>query len=265
MKIALCQMAAGADKAANLAEIDRLAALAAEQGASLAVFPEFAMRFERRITPEFIAQAEPLDGPFVQRLAEIARHRGIVLVAGMLEEIPGEDRAYNTVVAVTAEGLSRTYRKAHLYDAFGSLESEFIRPGETDGPVTFELEGVRVGILTCYDLRFPEAARQHADAGVELLLYPAAWYAGPRKEDHWQTLARARAIENTIYVGAVSQAPGSGVGSSLVVDPMGVVLGELGEQPGVAVAEVEPERIAQVRRTNPSLANRRFAVVPKQK
>lgn len=263
MKFALCQIVSGADKADNLARIAEFTARAAEQNASLAVFPEFAMFCERQMSAGFAAQAEPLDGPFAQGVAELARDHGVTVVAGMLEKVPDEDRAYNTLIAVSPAGELRSYRKTHLYDAFGYLESEFIRPGETEGPVVSEVDGVRVGLLTCYDLRFPEAARQHADAGTELLLYPAAWIPGPRKEDHWRALARARAIENTLYVGAVSQAPGMGVGSSLVVDPMGLVLGELGERPGIAVAEIDVERIEQVRVTNPCLENRRFAVVPR--
>lgn len=263
MKFALCQIVSGADKAANLAEVERFAALAAAEGASLAVLPEFTMFFEARMSAEFVAQAEPLDGPFVRRLAEIARQRALTVVAGMLEAIPGEARAYNTLVAAAPSGQIVTYRKAHLYDAFGYLESEFIRPGETAGPVTFEVGGVRIGMLTCYDLRFPEAARQHADAGTQLLLYPAAWIPGPNKAYHWQTLARARAIENTLYVGAVSQAPPVGVGSSLAVDPLGLALGELGEQPGIVTAEVDPARIDEARATNPCLANRRFVVIPR--
>lgn len=263
MKLALCQIESGPDTAANLAEIERFVARAAEGGASLAVFPEFAQCFEKQMSAAFIAQAETLDGPFVRRVTELAREHGITVVAGMLEAIPGEDRAYNTLIAVTPAGELSTYRKAHLYDAFGNLESDFVRPGELDGPVVLEVDGVSVGLLTCYDLRFPEAARQHADAGTEVLVYPAAWMPGPRKEDHWHTLVRARAIENTFYVAAVSQAPRAGVGSGLVVDPMGLVLGELGERPGIAFAEIVPERIAEVRATNPCLANRRFAVVPR--
>lgn len=263
MKFALCQILSGEDKAHNLAEIERFTAEAASGGAQLAVFPEFSQFFEPRMSASFVSHAEPLDGPFVRRVTELARIHDITIVAGMLEAIPSEDRAYNTLIAVDPAGEILTYRKAHLYDAFGLKESEFVRPGEIDGPMTLSVDGVTVGLLTCYDLRFPEAARQHADAGTELLLYPAAWIPGPRKEDHWHTLARARAIENTFYVGAVSMAPRSGVGSSLIIDPMGLVMGELGERPGIAYAEIDPHRIGQVRDINPCLANRRFRVTPR--
>lgn len=262
MKFAIGQMVSGEDKAANLAEIARLTEEAAATGAKLVVFPEFAMFDVPTLNADFVSQGEPLDGPFVTSLIALAERTGVAIVAGMLETIPGEDRGYNTLVLVTPkDGLSRIYHKLHLYDAFGTLESDHIRPGDIGAPVTFEIEDVTVGMLTCYDLRFPEAARLHADAGVQLLLYPAAWMPGARKEDHWNTLARARAIENTLYVAAVSQGPAIGTGGSIIVDPMGLTLGELGERSGIAAAEVHPDRVTQVRAFNPSLANRRFSVV----
>lgn len=261
MKLSICQIVSTEDVAANLAEIGRVTEIAAAEGADLAVFPEFAMIGVTALTPEVLAQAQPLDGPFVTGLEQIAERTGVSIVAGILEEIPGETRAYNSLVVLTPEdGLVAVYHKAHLYDAFGFKESDNICPGSLDGAVTFDIAGVKVGMLTCYDLRFPEAARQHADAGVDVLVYPAAWVPGPRKEDHWQTLARARAIENTFYVAAVSQGPSLGVGGSLIIDPMGLVLGELGERNGVATAAILPDRISEVRQTNPSLANRRFTV-----
>ncbi|WP_407359572.1 carbon-nitrogen hydrolase family protein [Microbacterium sp. LBN7] len=262
MKFAIGQMVSGGDKSANLEEITRLTEEAAAAGARLVVFPEFAMFDVPNLDAEFVKQGEALDGPFVTALAGLARRTGVAIVAGMLESIDDESRGYNTLVLVTPDdGLSRVYHKLHLYDAFGFLESEHIRPGDTDGPVTFTIDDVTIGMLTCYDLRFPEAAREHADAGVDLLLYPAAWMPGARKEDHWNTLARARAIENTLYVAAVSQGPGVGTGGSIIVDPMGITLGEIGESSGIAVADATPERVAQVRSVNPSLANRRFTVV----
>lgn len=261
MKLSICQIVSSDDVGANLAEIGRVTEAAAAEGADVAVFPEFAMIGVAALTPEVLAQAQPLDGPFVSGLAQVAERTGVAIIAGVLEEIPGETRAYNSLVVVTPDaGLTAVYHKAHLYDAFGFKESDHICPGALDGAVTFDVHGVRLGLLTCYDLRFPEAARQHADAGVDVIVYPAAWVPGPRKEDHWQTLARARAIENTLYVAAISQGPPLGVGGSLIVDPMGLVLGEIGERNGVATAAIHPDRIAEVRQTNPSLANRRFTI-----
>ncbi len=116
------------------------------------------------------------------------------------------------------------------------------------------------GVLTCYDLRFPELARALADRGADALLVPAAWVQGPLKEDHWMTLARARAIENTSYLLGSCQVSSMYSGRSLIVDPLGVVVASLGEQPGVAVAEIGAERVAAVRARLPSLQHRRFTV-----
>ena len=165
----------------------------------------------------------------------------------------------NTLVAVSpASALVATYRKLHLYDAFGQRESDVVRAGEIAAPETFIWEGFTVGMQTCYDIRFPEVSRQLVDAGADLLLVPAEWVRGPLKEHHWRTLVTARALENTVYVAAADHAPPVGVGNSMVVDPMGVELATIGEIAGVAVAEVSAERIAAVRRINPALALRRF-------
>jgi predicted amidohydrolase len=135
-------------------------------------------------------------------------------------------------------------------------------PGELDAPQTFVVDGVLVGMQTCYDLRFPEVTRRIVDAGAELVLVPAEWVRGPLKEHHWRTLLTARAIENTIFLAAADHVPPSGIGLSLVVDPMGVVIAEAGEREGIALAWVEQSRLSQVRRINPALALRRYRVVP---
>lgn len=264
MKLALCQMVSTPDKSANLAQITALAEAAAAKGADLAIFPEYSMHYIRAMGPDFVAGGEDLDGPFATAITELANRLGLAIITGMTERIDGEDRIHNTLIAVKpGEGIVAVYRKMHLYDAFGFTESDSMRPGELDGASTFVVDGVRVGLLTCYDLRFPEAAREHADAGTELLVYPAAWIPGPLKVEHWTTLARARAIENTIAVAAVSQPPGEGVGHSLVADPAGIVLGQMGDEHGIEIVDFDPARIAEVRATNPSLMNRRFTVAPK--
>jgi predicted amidohydrolase len=258
------QLNATTDKAGNLDKLRRMIVRASAEGADLVVFPEYTMYDTRPLGPGFVAAAEPLTGPFCGTVGALAAQYGIAIVVGVLEQIPAEDRAYNTVVAVGADGrqLAR-YRKLHLYDAFGDRESDVIRPGG-HGAVTFEVAGVTVGLMTCYDLRFPEVARTLVDAGVELALLPASWTPGPRKEDHWRVLSRARAIENVFFLASVCQAPPVSTGGSLLVDPMGVVIGELGEEPAVATYTVDPARVAQVRRRNPCLRNRRFTVVERE-
>lgn len=263
MHISIGQLAPSTDKTGNLAAIAEQAAKAAGEGSSLIVFPEMAMFFKHGLDEAFAANAEPIPGPFTRALDEIASVSRIAIVAGILETVPGDHRPANTLYVTSSDGEAiGTYRKVHLYDAFGLRESEIICPSPSLEPVVFELDGLTFGLLTCYDLRFPESARVLVDRGADVLVLPSAWTPGVRKEDHWETLVRARAIENTAYVIASNQAPPLSTGGSLAVDPMGIVLAELGEQTGLATVEVLKERIDAVRSVNPCLANRRFRVEP---
>ncbi len=261
--VAVAQFAPGDDPEANLAEIRRLAGVAAQRGASIVVFPEYSSFFPGDLGESYLAAAEALDGAFVGALAAMSAELGVHLVAGMVEATEDGRRVSNTLVAVDPErGLVARYRKLHLYDAFGQRESEWIAPGAIEEPETFEVGGIRVGLQTCYDVRFPEVTRRLVDAGVDLVLVPAEWVRGPLKEHHWRTLVTARALENTIFVAAADHAPPVGVGNSMIVDPMGVEIATIGEATDVALAWVSAERIAEVRRVNPALALRRFGVVP---
>jgi predicted amidohydrolase len=254
-RIALCQIPVSPDPAANLKRVRE--ALARAEGADLAIFPEATLtRYGRRIT----GLAEPLDGPFVTGVAEAARRHGVAVIAGVFE--PGGDRVHNTAVAIDAQGtLKAAYHKIHLFDSFGAKESELVAPGAE--PTVVDLAGVRVGLITCYDIRFPELARALVDRGAELFAVIAAWGSGPLKEDHWVTLVRARALENTMWTAAVGQAPnpgessdGFGVGRSMLVDPMGVVRADLGTPPGVRVVETDAEVTASSRAALPCLEHR---------
>ncbi|WP_255447623.1 carbon-nitrogen hydrolase family protein [Schumannella sp. 10F1B-5-1] len=262
--VAVLQFAPGADGAENLATIERLGRRAATAGARLIVAPEYSSYFVPALDLSWIANAEELDGPFVTGLQRLAAETGAVVVAGLAERIPGEtERFANTLVAVDGDAVLATYRKIHLYDAFGSRESDRIVPGEIGAPAVFDVDGVPVGLQTCYDLRFPEVTRRLVDAGAELVLLPSEWVRGPLKEFHWRTLVTARAIENTVYVAAADHAPPIGAGSSMIVDPMGVQLAGLGEQTEIAVARISRARVAEVRTVNPALALRRFRVEPR--
>lgn len=276
MRVHAVALASTPDAEANLALALAAVRAAADDGAALVVLPEYARAFDPRGVGR--AQAEPLDVGFVPALQAAAREHGVAVVAGTVA--PDGALAANVVVAVDAAGeLVGAYRKVHLYDAFGHRESDRLVAGDADaapvvvtlgqdvdGDVDGDAGGLRVGVLTCYDLRFPESARRCVDAGADVLVVPAAWATGSHKEEHWRTLLRARAIENTCYViGAAQQ--GRGVtGSSTVIDPDGVVLAEAGGPPGggpsAAVAEVSADVVASVRERNPSLVNRRYAVVP---
>jgi predicted amidohydrolase len=251
LRLALVQEAADLDPAVNRA---RLAELVPDD-ADLVVLPEAFARDFGPVESSLEPFAEDLGGPFDTALGEAAARAGTTVVAGMFERGEDPGRPFNTLLV--RGGASATYRKIHLYDSFGYRESDRLSAGPTD-PVLVEVGGLRVGLMTCYDLRFPELARRLVDAGAELIVVPAAWVAGERKVDHWRTLVRARAIENTVHVAACAQPAPRYCGHSMVVDPLGDVLAEAGEGPAVVRAEVTRARVEEARRTNPSLANRRL-------
>ena len=266
MRVALCQIPVSSAPSVNLERVGAALAQARDQGADLAVFPEAT---QARFGTPLAGIAEPVDGPFCSTLASLAKASGIGVVAGVFEP-SGDGRVFNTAVAFSHSGeLLAAYRKLHLFDAFGHQESAEVAPGTS--VVWFDYCGLRVGLLICYDIRFPELARALAVNQADLLVVPAAWAAGLFKEEHWVTLVRARAIENTVWVAAAGQVPdpdepvtraATGVGRSMLVDPLGVVRADLGPYPGVTVGEVDAATVAEVRKSVPSLGNRRADVFP---
>ena len=258
--VAVCQFAPGADRAANRRRVAELIEEAAQRGARLIVLPEYSNYFVAPMDETLAENAEALDGEFVRMLQQQASAHDAVIVAGMIESADS-GRVRNTVVAVTDAGVQAVYRKQHLYDAFGQKESDWIEPGEIADAAVFDLDGLRFGLMTCYDLRFPEVARTLVDAGADVLIVPAEWVRGPLKEHHWNTLLLARAIESTAYVLAADHPAPIGVGLSQVIDPQGVVLAGVSSGEGIATASVDPDVIARTRETNPALNLRRYRVV----
>ncbi|WP_280401242.1 carbon-nitrogen hydrolase family protein [Nocardia carnea] len=260
--LAVVQFAPHTDIDANLAALTEHVRSAAARGARIVIAPEYSMFALGRLDERIHAAAQPLDGPFVTALGRLAAETGVYLVAGAVETTsPDDGRIYNTLVVLGPDGTLRThYRKVHLYDAFGQTESEIVRPGPLTEPPLFTADGLTFGLQTCFDLRFPEGFRRLAAAGAEVVLLPAQWIPGPGKIDQWTTLLRARAIENTVYLAAADQCGPRGAGSSMVVDPAGRVLSELADEPGIALARLEPEVLQKVRRSNPSLSLRRFDI-----
>ncbi len=259
MKVAVGQFAAGADKTSNIERISALTSEAAKAGARLVVFPEGAMHTFGALTDDLAPAAEPLDGRFVDNLTRLTDRLGVTVVAGMFEAIPGDHRIYNTAVVVAPrDGLVARHRKRYLYDAFSEKESDRMAAGEEEMPLV-EIDGFMTAVAICYELRFPAFIQSAADRGAELLALPAAWVAGPLKEEHWAITVRSRAIENTMYVAGAGM---SGVGycaRSMVVDPLGVVLSGLAEAEGVTVAEISKDRLAAARAKLPLVAQRRVA------
>jgi deaminated glutathione amidase len=265
MKVAVAQFAAGFDKPANLARVLALVDEAADGGAALVIAPEGAMHDFGPQEMALAPFAESLDGPFVTGLAEAAKRRAVTVVAGMFESVDGDpERAYNTVVAVGPSGeLIGGYRKQHLFDALGWVESDRLVPGETANRLVFDCADFRVGVMTCYDIRFPEMARALVDDGATLLAVPSAWVAGPNKAQQFRTLLTARAIENVCFAAGAVQTPPSYTGQSAIIAPFGEVIAELGEDEGVAVGEISRTRLTESRGRMPSLDHRRWTVAPR--
>jgi predicted amidohydrolase len=255
LRLALVQQTASLDPAENR---DFLGVVGGkiEPGTGLVLLPEAFMRDFGRPGSDIGDFAEPLDGPFVERLTAFAAEHDTTVVAGMFEVSEDPGRPFNTLAVVGPDGLRTSYRKIHLYDSFGYKESDRLSAGPLE-PVLVDVEGVSVGLMTCYDLRFPELARELVGRGAELLVAPSAWVAGPRKVEHWRTLVAARAIENTVYVAAVGQPGPRYTGHSLVVGPAGELLAEAGEGDQLVTVSVDTDEVVAARKVNPSLQNRR--------
>lgn len=259
MRIALGQLSASTRKEDNLDAARRAVREARRSGADLLLLPEAFMAFlppRSGIPPAAVAEA--LDGPFVSAIGREARAHNLYVGCGVWEAVPGEHtRAHNTAVLLGQDGsLVLSYRKTHMYDAFGFGESNLAVPGE-QAPRTVRTPLGTFGLLVCYELRFPELPRMLALDGADVILLPSAWIAGPLKETHWTTLVAARAIENTVFLAAANQTGETRVGCSRLVDPMGVVLASGGETEGLIFGDVDRGRIAEVRETLPSLRQRR--------
>ncbi|HCE5431467.1 TPA: hypothetical protein NHH84_003068 [Legionella pneumophila] len=262
IQVAVCQFAPTADPAQNRGRIAELITQVASTGARIAVLPEYSNYFVAPFDETIGQYAEPITGPFVEHLRTLAAKYEVTIVSGLLEVSEYADRPYNTAVAVDALGVRALYRKQHLYDAFGNLESAWITPGPLSDPQIFEVVGVRFGMMTCYDLRFPESMRIVVDAGADVVVVPAEWASGPLKEAHWNTLLAARAIENTVFVVAADHPTPIGVGLSQILAPDGTMLASVSTTEAVASAELRMVDLERTRNSNPALRLRRYRVVP---
>jgi nitrilase len=266
MKIAALQMVSTPDVARNLEAAERLIAQAAAAGAGLAALPEYFCLMGQRDTDKLALAEAPGDGPIQRFLSAAARRHGLWLIGGTLPLQAGDgERALNSNGVYAPDGtLAARYDKVHLF-AFDNGREHYdegrtLRAGSE--PVALQAGPMRVGLSICYDLRFPELYRALMNPPCDLLSVPAAFtYTTGRA--HWELLLRARAVENQCYVLAAAQ---GGThengrrtwGHSMVVDPWGDVVALHEEGEGVAVAEVDLERIAEVRRQLPALKHRRL-------
>lgn len=258
-KIALGQITVALDSAANLKACRALMAQAAGEGARLIVFPEGVIARNPADGAWTRKHAEPLDGPFVSGILEATRE--IPVAVSCTVHVPAPDAAgkvWNIHIVADGGRLLAAYKKLHLYDAFAVKESENVTPGDEVPPLV-EIDGWRFGLMTCYDVRFPELAKRLALDGADALLLPAAWVRGPLKESHWEIMARARALENTVYVAALSEVSARNIGCSMVIDPMGVPIARAGAEPALVTAVLSRAVIERSRKALPVLENMRFS------
>jgi deaminated glutathione amidase len=264
MLVAAVQLTSTSDVARNLERARHWIARAAEAGARLVALPEnFAcMREEGSTNPA----AGPLDGPLLAFLRECAKQHGVVLAGGTIPERgPVDPRPHNTSLVIDADGtLCAVYRKIHLFDIdlpeVRLRESDAVAPGTEI--VVAETAVGRLGLSVCYDVRFPELYRELVGRGARVLLVPSA-FTVPTGSDHWEVLLRARAIENQCFVVASAQygqhsPKRRSYGRSLIVDPWGLVLACASDGEGLALADLDFERLEDVRRRLPALAHRRI-------
>ena len=267
MRTAIVQVCSTDDLAANLANAEKGIAEAAERGATFVALPEnFA--YMRREGGRFPCVQGP-DGEIVRALRAWARQYGVWLLGGTFpEEIPGDERVYNTsiVCAPSGEEIAR-YRKIHLFDVtLGPDEGDAYRESTWfaagDELVMAETPFGGIGLSVCYDLRFPELYRALTLRGARWLVVPSAFTKETGK-DHWEVLLRARAIESQAYVLAPAQCgrhseDRASHGRSMIIDPWGLVIAQAGDAPTVLVADCPVEEIDRVRRAIPALENRRL-------
>lgn len=260
MRVAAIQMAPDPNFQVNKDKICNLVADAAARGASLVVLPEEAMlRADESKKSEFQSRASKAWPEFEQILADLSSGNKVTIIAGGYEPRQDGQLPYNTLLAFDAGGRETArYRKIHLYDAFAYRESDYVSFGDELPPV-INVEGLRIGIANCYDLRFPELFRYLSDREVDVLALSAAWVVGKGKEEHWAVLTQARALENVCWMIAAATAGTDTVGLSRIIDPLGVIVASAnGRDETVIVTDIDKDSIARSRELLPAIANRRL-------
>ncbi|MCG7297918.1 hydrolase [Brevibacterium sp. ACRRH] len=258
LRAAVGQFPVVEDWEANASVAGRLIDEAERDGVQLLVLPEGIMtRFIDR-KEKIREAAQALNGPFVEAMREHSRDKNVTVIFGV-HELSDDPRPFNTLVVLRDGQVIEVYRKLHLYDAFEAVESDNVRPGNERAPI-ISVAGFAVGLMTCYDVRFPEQARDLADRGAEVIALPAAWAAGRTKEFQWSTLVSARALDATVFVVASDESGPSCVGASKIVDPLGSSLAACTEVTSLAVAELRKQHLNDVRTKLPVLQHRRFSL-----
>ncbi|MEA1064401.1 deaminated glutathione amidase [Erwinia sp. HR93] len=227
------------------------------QWADLLVLPEAVLARDNNNPLHAVSAAQTFDGDFMKLLLRASE--GSPLTTVFTLHVPtSEGRAVNTLVVLRNGEIIATYQKLHLYDAFTARESAQVDAGQALPPL-LDIADMRVGFMTCYDLRFPDLAIHLALAGAQAIALPAAWLRGQHKEQHWETLLAARALDSTCYIIAAGECGEKNIGYSRIIDPFGITLAGACEGPMLISAELSADRISEVRAQLPVLKHRRFA------
>jgi len=252
--VGLLQFGSTLDKSKNL---EKISSMLKRVNADVIVIPEYSMFPISTLTPEEVFNlAEYVDGPYVTGLAKLAREHSTYFLATYFERAQ-RPKVFNSASLISPSGdVLTTYRKVHLFDAYGYRESDYMMPGSKPSDV-IQVKNVNVAVAICFDIRFPELFRTYALRGAELVLIPSAWYRGPLKEETLAFLARARAHENTIYIALAVQYSPEFTGRSMVVDPLGTVLLDLGIGEKYVEFKIDVDYIHEVRKALPVLNLRR--------
>jgi len=264
MRVAVVQFKASTNKDVNLKKIINYIKKAAQNKASLCAFPEYMMFYTNLSqTPKQLASlAETISGNFVSLISKTSKENKIQVIGTFYEKSTKKDRVFDTSFVIDKSGkVVSTYRKIHLYDALGFRESDKMVSGKKISKPIQTTIG-KVGMMICYDLRFPEMSRSLAVAGSEVLVVPSAWVKGNMKEDHWITINKTRAIENGCYVIAPDQVGNIYCGRSIVVDPYGKILLDMKKKQGIGYVNIELKKVKQTRKVLPLLKNRRTDIYP---
>lgn len=257
MRVASVQFNASKSKDENLKKILKYIEYASKLGIELIVFPEYSMFFP--IDYGSRKFAESIDGNFINEIKRYAKNFGVNVVVNISEisNKLNDDRVYDTSILLSRDGeILSVYRKTHLFDAFNIKESDHIIPGDNLAkPIS--LDEFNIGLLICYDLRFPEAARTLSLNGCTLICVSSAWYSGVMKEIHLLTMTLARAIENGVFIVMANQTQPRFCGRSCIVDPYGVIMADAGERECIIYADISIDRLKEIRNNLPLLSQRR--------